>query len=149
MRYEYCSSHDNRRAQNHSELTHHTNDITLQHYNGFGLVQSTAPTFMMWLLAGFYLLGGGGRSPKHSSFPQKVSANIWIKFSQITLLVWIKFCIIDGRGLVGPTISLHHAMGIRICRLHKIAWYLAARTKSRTSYNGSFLAGATLQCMVY
>jgi len=24
------------RAQNHSELTHNTNDITLQHYNGFG-----------------------------------------------------------------------------------------------------------------
>jgi len=27
-----------------SELTHHKNDITLQHYNGFGYVQSTAPT---------------------------------------------------------------------------------------------------------
>ena len=68
---------------------------------------------------------------------------------QITLLVWVKFCVIDGRRLVGPAISLHHAMGIRICRLHKIAWCLAPRTKSRTSYTGSFLAGATLQCMVY
>ena len=68
---------------------------------------------------------------------------------QITLLVWVKFCVIDGRGLVGPAISLHHAMGIRICRLHKIVWCLAATTKSCTSYTGSFLAGATLQCMIY
>ena len=44
------------RAQDHSELTHHTNDITLQHYNGFGYVQSTAPKFMMWLLGKPYKL---------------------------------------------------------------------------------------------
>jgi len=48
----------NWRAQNHSELTHHTNDITLQHvhYNGFGYIQSTAPKFMMWLLGELYKL---------------------------------------------------------------------------------------------
>jgi len=40
---------------------------------------------------------------------------------QITLLVSVKFCVIDGRGLVDPAITLHHAMGIHICRLHKIA----------------------------
>ena len=68
---------------------------------------------------------------------------------QIILLVWVQFCVIDGRGLVGPAISLHHAMGIRICRLHKIVWCLAATTKSCTSYTGSFLAGATSQCMIY
>jgi len=47
------------RAQNQSQLTHHTNDVTLQHYNGFGYVQSTAPTFMMWLLVSHANCYGG------------------------------------------------------------------------------------------
>jgi len=48
--------------------------------------------------------GGEGSPPNTPASPPK--------FLPIIELNRVKFCVIDGRGLVGPAISLHHAMGI-------------------------------------